>query len=291
MRVTFSFEDRSALASDPAAPSAGIGRFYGWNWSGRTVPKWKGPSGAGYVLSPHFGGNNIRAWRGGATIVATTFAATIGALPYTSASPTAPTIPQQAATNLLTQTYRSTISTGAAAGGIAFIRGNQTIVWRGNGVGLGGFMMVHRFALSALQTGMRAFVGVTDGAANPTNIDPLTATTPGCLGLAINASTGNWSRVNNTSGSARTAADLGSGIAVNATDLIELAIWCGPNDSGLWYMVTNLSTGAGMAGGAQLTANIPANTTFLVPVVWITNNATAAAATLDFVSTYVETDT
>ena len=51
---------------------------------------------------------------------------------------------------------------------------------------------------------------------------------------------------------------------------------------------TNLSSAVQVSG--SLTTNIPANTTFLAPSVWITNNATAAAATMDFVSTYVETD-
>lgn len=37
-------------------------------------------------------------------------------------------------------------------------------------------------------------------------------------------------------------------------------------------------------------SNLLAATTFLAPSIWITNNATAAAATMDFISTYVETD-
>lgn len=289
MQVTFSFEDKVALAADPAAPAAGYGRFFAKSWAGRILPWWKGSAGVAYALSPHLGENNLRVWRGGATIVATTFASTIGSMPYTGASPTAPTIPALASTNLLTSTFRSTVSTGATAGGLAYIRGNQLALWRGNAAGLGGFLAVHRIALSALQTGMRVFAGLVDVAANPTNIDPTSATAPGGIGLAINASTGNWQLVRNLTGTARTAVDLGANFPVNTTDLLEIALWSAPNGGGISYQVTNLSTGNTTSG--SVTTNIPASATFLAPSVWITNNATAAAATLDFVSTYVETDT
>lgn len=279
----------AGITTEPSAPSAGTGRLYAKSIATRVMPKWIGPSGVDYPLQSHIGLNNVRIWRGGATTTATTFASTIGSLPYTGASPTAPTIPTLASTSLRNQTYRSTISTGATAGGLAYIRGNQLTMWRGNAAGLGGFFVVHRFALSGtLQAGLRSFAGVVDVASNPTNIDPTSSSTPGGIGLALNANTGNWRLVNNASGTARTSLDLGASFPVNNTDLIELALFSAPNGSGISYRVTNLSTAATTTG--TLTTNIPASTTFLAPTVWITNNATAAAQTLDFVSTYVETD-
>ena len=288
MQVLVSF-DFLAQAQDPATPPTGYGRFYARSWAGRTVPYWRAPSGVSYALSPHLGENNIRAWRGGATLVATTFAATLGAMAYTGASPTAPTIPVLASTNLLTSTFRSTISTGATAGALAYIRGNQLTIWRGNAADRGGFMVVHRFALSGtLLLGLRAFAGLVDVAANPANVDPTSTATPGGIGLATAASTGNWRLVNNVTGTARTALDLGASFPIDNTSLLELALWCAPNDSGISWQVTNLSTGASAIG--KITTNIPAATTFLAPSVWVTNNTNAAAQTLDFVSCYVETD-
>ncbi|MFN3749244.1 MAG: hypothetical protein ACK4SJ_11215 [Sphingorhabdus sp.] len=278
----------TALGSEPSVPAAGTGSLYARSIAGKVVPKWIGPSGVDYVLQSHLGQNNVRIWRGGATTTATTFAATIGAMPYTGASPTAPTIPALAATNLKTQTFRSVISTGATAGGIAYIRGNQQTIWRGNAVGLGGFYVIHRFGLAALQAGNRAFAGIVDVAANPTNVDPLTTTTPGGVGMAINANSGNWFLVNNITGTARTSLDLGASFPVNTTDLLELALFCPPQCSAIGYRITNLSSGAQTSG--NLSTNIPAATTFMAPALWLTNNATAAAATMDFVSTYVETD-
>lgn len=278
-----------AQGSEPAAPASGNGLLYSKALAGRTVPRHRAPSGSSYALSPHLGGSNVRAWRGGATTAASTFAATIGAMPYTSASPIAPTTPALAATNLLTQTYRSTLSTGATAGGLAYIRGNGLTIWRGNAAGLGGFLVIHRFALSGtLQAGLRAFAGIVDVAANPTNVDPTSTATPGGVGIAVNGNTGNWKLVNNVTDTARTASDLGANFPVINTDLLELALSCMPNDSGISYQVTNLSTGN--TTGGTLTTNIPANTSFLAPAIWTTNNATGAAQTLDFISTYVETD-
>jgi hypothetical protein len=288
MQVLASF-DFQVSSLDPAAPAAGFGRLYARSWAGRTLPWWKGPSGVSYALSPHWGENNIRIWRGAATLVATTYAGQIGVMPYTGASPVAPTIPALVTASLREQTKRSVISTAATVGSLAYIRANQTEVWRGAGT-LGGFLVVHRFAINTTPSpvvGIRCFAGLTDVVANPTNVDPTATTTPGGIGLAIAANSGNWKLVNNASGTARTALDLGANFALNA-DLLELALWCAPNDSGISYQVTNLTTGNTASG--KITTNIPTNLTFLAPVVWVTNNATAAAQTLDFISTYVETD-
>lgn len=280
-----------AVNAEPAAPPADTGYLYSGLIAGRVVPKWVGPAGVDYPLQPHIGVNNVRGWRGGATATATTFALQVGSMPYTSASPTAPTLPGLASTNLLTQIAgRSVISTGATAGALAYIRSNLSQVWRGNAAGLGGFFVVFRFAVTGtLQAGLRCFAGLVDVIANPTNINPVTTATPGGIGLAIAANTGNWSLVNNITGTARTALDLGASFAINNTHLLELALFCAPNSSSISYRVRNLSTGAAAVSGT-LTTNIPANTSFLAPSVWITNNATAAAQTLDFVSCYVETD-
>jgi hypothetical protein len=276
-------------ASDPAAPASGNGRLYARTFAGQPMPWWRAPTGASLALSPHLGLRNIRLWRGGAGSAGSNFAVQIGAMPYTGASPTAPTIPALASTNLLTQTRRSTISTGASAGGLAYIRSDQAHVWRGNAAGLGGFLAVFRFALSGtLQSGLRAFAGLVDVTSNPTNVDPTTTSTPGGIGLACNANSGNWSLAHNVTGTGRTAIGLGGNFPVNNTDLLELALWCEPNGSSISYQVTNLS--AGNTNSGTISSNIPASATFLAPAVWVTNNATAAAQTLDFVGVYIETE-
>lgn len=284
----FEILDLPAVATEPDVPPAGDGLLYAKAYAGRILPKFMGPSGVDFPLQPNLGFNNIAMWRGGATTTATTFASTLGSMPYNSASPTAPTITALASTSLRNQTVRSTISTGATAGALTYIRGSQGRIWRGNAAGLGGFFLVHRFALAGLQTGMRAFAGVQDVASNPTNADWTTSTTPGKIGLAINTNTGNWNLVHNVTGTAPTVIALGASFPVNNTDLYELILFAKPNATQVEYRVTNWSTNQQTSG--IITTNIPANTTFMNAIVWATNNATAAAVTLDFISTYVETD-
>ena len=278
----------NGITNEPAAPAAGTGRLYAKTIAGRTMPKWVGPSGFDYPLQSSFAHNNIRAWKGGATIVATTFASQIGTLTYTGASPTAPTIPNPATTNIKSTMVRSVISTGATAGGLAYIRGNLLQIARGNAASIGGYYVVIRVGLAGLQAGNRVFAGIQDTAANPTNVDPTTTTTPGKIGLAINANTGNWNLVHNLTGTAPTVIALGANFPVNTTDALELALFCGANSAGVGYRVLNLTTNLSVSG--TITTNQPANTTFLTPSIWCCNNATAAAVTMDFISCYIETD-
>lgn len=283
----FEVIDFPAQASEPALPPADHGLLYARNIAGRTMPKWMGPSGVDYPLQSHFGFNSIAKWVGGATTTIGTFAAVIGAMPYSAGGSAG--LATIAMTSLRNQTYRAVLSTTTTAGTLAYIRGNSGRIARGNAAGLGGFFLIHRFALSGtLQSGMRFFAGIQDTAANPTNVDPTTATTPGKVGLAINANTGNWNIVHNLSGAAPTVVPLGASFPVNNTDLIELTLFAKPNDTVITYRVTNWSTGAQTTG--TISTNLPANTTFMVPSVWITNNAAAAVASFDYISTYVETD-
>lgn len=287
----FETMDFPALAAEPPVPPAGRGLLYARDIAGRVIPKWVGPSGVDYPLQPHIGFNNIAWWRGGQGTVATSFAAVSGSMSYTSASPAGPTVPALATTSLRNQTLRSTISTGTANGSLAFIRANTLRMARGNAAGIGGFFVAHRFALSGLQTGMRAFVGIWDREANPTNIDPTTSTAVGAggkIGLAINANTGNWNLIHHPVSTTPTVIPLGANFPVNNTDLLELILFSRPNDTQVSYRVTNWSTNQQTSGA--ITTNLPTNTTFLAPVAWITNNAQSAAATMDFISTYVETD-
>lgn len=233
-----------------------------------------GPAGAE-------GAGPLYAWYGGDTAVATTFAAKVGALTYTSASPTAPTIPVLAATNLRTSTRRSTISTTAIAGTLAYIRGNQLVLWRGNAPGLGGFKLKTVFGIGAPVAGVRCFSGLVDSTAVPTGIEPTTATAPGRIGLAINANTGNWKLVHNVTGAAPTVIDLGASFPVNGVDLLDLTLTATPNAAAINYVLKNLTSGVSATGA--LTTNIPAAATFMTPSLWITNSATAGLQTLDFV--------
>jgi hypothetical protein len=186
--------------------------------------------------------------------------------------------PALAATNQLTSTRRTLISTGTTAGTVASSRIGTGLCWRGNAANKGGFQLIWRFGAEVLAAGNRAFVGLRNVVGAPTNIDPLASTAQGVIGLAINANTGNWNLANNVSGTAPTVLDLGSDFPVNTTSVFEMILSSIPNGSGIDYIIKNLATDATVSN--TLTTNIPTQIEFLAPAIWVTNNTTAANAAI-----------
>jgi hypothetical protein len=194
-----------------------------------------------------------------------------------------------ASTNLGTSLRNTVVASTTTAGTLGTQVSTPLRLWRGNAAGLGGFSYVERFSLTGtLQSGMRCFVGLADSVTALTNVDYTTATTPGKIGMAIIANSGNWNLVNNVSGTAPTVLGLGANFPVDNTTVYELGLYCVPNGSSIGYLVRNLTTGNETSG--TLTTNIPASTTFLAPNKAITNNATAAAAQMRFYYWTIESD-
>lgn len=270
-----------ATTTTPAAPASGL-NLYAKEIAGRVFPTWIGPAGIENPGQSSFGFNRVSMVMPSGNGTTTSFATS----PTSVGSLASPAL---ASTNMLTSIRRVTYSTTAVAGTLASQRQSAGMVWRGTGPGLGGFFYTIRFGISALQVGNRAFVGLADTFIAPTNVDPTTNITPGKVGMAINANTGNWKFVWNVTGSAPTVSDLGATIPVNATDMYELAIFSKSNGAAITWRVTDLSTGA-QVSSTTATTNIPATTTFLAPQFWMTNNATAAIATMDFAGWYLESD-
>lgn len=268
--------------TDPSSPTAGNLLIYSKDIGGRILPKWIGPSGVDTPFQPNMMFNQISViGPGGGTTVDT-----IGCTVTNVGTISNPNI---ATTNLKTQTRRIVNTSAAGAGSLASTRVATLECWRGNVAGQGGFFVVARFGLTTLQTGMRMFIGLTDNATTaPTNIDPTTSTTPGKIGMAINASTGNWNIVHNITGTAPTVIPLGANFPVNNTTLYEMVLFAKPNDTVVTYRITNLSTTNQTSG--TLSTNLPASTTLLGRTCWATNNATASAVAWDLSRFSLETD-
>ncbi|NTW26928.1 MAG: hypothetical protein HGA36_01245 [Candidatus Moranbacteria bacterium] len=274
-----------SITNEPSAPASGTLTWYSKVVAGRVMPKWKAPSGVDTSFQSSFGFNRIAMVTpsGTGTTVPQVWGTTITSVGNLSH-------PALAATSFLTATRRFTLTTSAtAAGTLVSSRAPATMAWRGNVAGLGGFFFTQRFSLATLVAGNRAFVGLSDSTAAPTNVDPTTSTTPGKIGLAINTNTGNWNWVNNITGTAPTVTALGANFPINITDMYELVIFSAPNGSNITYRVTNLSTGA-QTNNTTVSANIPAAATFMVPVFWMTNNATVGTVAMSSAGWYLESD-
>jgi hypothetical protein len=274
-----------AAQSQPNVPVAGQLRIWAQDIAGRVLPKWMGPSGVDTPVQAGLGFNRV-AWTApngtancgtGVSVFAATLA-TAGTC----------TVPALASTNLLTSVRSLIYGSGATAGTVAFQRQAIMQVWRGNAAGFGGFFYTTRFGYASLQAGQRMFIGVSDSTVAPTNVDPTTQTTDAKVGLGINTNTGNLKLINNTKLSAPTVLDLGASFPVNTTSLYELILFSAPNGTSIGYRVTNISTNVQTSG--SLTTNLPANTSFMAPLLWETNNATAANASMYWSGWYLESD-
>ncbi len=278
-----------AAQSDPATPAAGQLRLYAKAIAGRVMPKWIGPSGVDTPVQASFGFNRIAmSTPSGLLAAAATTVFNTWGVTQTNAA-TSYANPALASTNLSTSVRRGRLTSATTASAMASSYSTGTMVWRGNAAGVGGFFYTTRFNFATLQSGNRAFVGLRDVITAPSNIDPTAATTPGSIGIAINANTGNLNWVNHITGTAPTVTGLGANFPVDTTSLYELVIFSPPNGSGITYRVKNLSTG-NVTADTTVTTNIPANTTFLAPSTWMTNNATLAAVAIDSAGWYMESD-
>lgn len=257
-----------SVATEPALPTSDSIKLYSISIASRVLPKWVDSSGQSTTLQQSLMFNSIIIVRpssaNGQTISGTNVT-NVGTL----------STPTLVAGSLL-NSFKRTLFTAATTtvGTLVSQRTNTTILWRGNAPRLGGFMYHERFAFSTLVATQRAFVGVSDTTAAPSNIDPLTSTTPGKIGLAVNTNTGNWNLVFNVSGTAPTVVPLGASFPVNITDIIEIILSSEPNGASIGYRIKNLNSSIEVSD--TLTTNIPSNTTFLLPWKFMTNNATAA---------------
>ena len=197
---------------------------------------------------------------------------TLGTTPVTSGTLSHPAL---TSTSLLTSTKRTVFTSAVTVGALVWDRQPNLFMWRGNAAGRGGFKYTIDFSAATLVAGNYLFFGLSDIAANPTSVDPTTSSTFSKLGIGANANTGNWKLINNLVGTAPTVTDLGSSFPVNTTDSLELVISCAANDSGFSWTLTNETTGAFASGRA--TTNIPSSTTFIAPLMYGSNNATASA--------------
>lgn len=258
--------------NDPATPPIGKVLIFNKLICQRSIPHWLNGTGSLNPAQSHLGFKSFSCVNPASGTTAATATTAINTAFTNLATLTNPT---PTSTRLATSARRTVFSTTAIAGNVAYHRQNTLMAWRGNAAGLGGFFFTMRFGFDSLVAGNRAFVGLADSVANPTNVDPLSSTTPGRIGIAVNTNTGNLFLVNNTTGAAPSTADLGASMPLNTTDIYELIMACQPNGGNILIRVSNLSTGAVV--NSSRSTNIGASTTFFAPQLWITNNATAAA--------------
>lgn len=269
------------LAAAPAPPPSGKIAVYARNRAGAPWVDVMRPSGRDFPLQPHFGVNRIANWSPSVTTTITT-----EGLPITSVGTVSH--PTLAATNLAASMRRWRLTSAAVVDSVAEQRSAGWACWRGNAAGLGGWTFVTRLSLTTLQaTGMGFFGLYASTAALATTLT--LATVLNCVGIGFQRGThANWQLVTNDGTGAPTLTDMGASFAIATGGVLTLYVAAAPNAASVWVRLVNEVSGAVFE--AEITADLPANTQFLSPRLYLNTGATAAAVAYDCSGVYVETD-
>jgi hypothetical protein len=279
---------RLPAISTPTAPAAGGLKLFGRSVGGRMLPVFMGPSGLDSSLNPHFGRNKIGLFlppgNGG----------TVTNMGITTAATGGSTTANVATTNLHTLMRRQEwLVTTAATTAVAGFRG-AALQWLvgGPAAGQGGFHMVMRWgpATGVATATHRAFCGMRNSTAAPTDVNPSTLTN--ICGMGYDAADTNIQFMHNDGSGTATKIDLGAGFPkpnADRTAVYEIALFAPPGTTqALSYEVTNLVSGAVATG--TVTTDLPSTTTLLTFWSMISVGGTSSVTGIAIMSLYIETD-
>lgn len=272
----------------PAVPAADGLKLFGRKVGGRMMPAFMGPSGLDSSLQPSFSRNKMGlfmpAGNGGAD-------SQVGVVISATGTATSETV---ATTNLHNYMRRrswrvTTASTSAVAG----VRGGA-LQWTlgGTAAGLGGFHMVWRWgpATGVATATHRAFVGMRNATAAPTDVNPSTITN--MCGMGYDAADTNVQFLHNDGSGTATKIDLGASFPkpnVDLTSVYEVALFAPPGTTqSLSYEVTNLVSGAVATG--TVTTDIPTTSTLLNLYGYMSVGGTSSVIGFATMGIYIESD-
>lgn len=254
---------------------------------GRNMLAQVGPSGLDTAMQPSLARNKVSRWAAagnGTVIVADGNAALTATGAATGAN--------VATTNRHTWMKRlEYLVTTAATTAVAGFRAPALQWGRGNTSGSGGFHFVCQWgpATGVANTTHRCFVGMQSSTAAPTDVEPSTLTN--MFGFGWNAADTNIQFMNNDASGAATKTDLGSSFpvpTVDRTKVYDIALFCAPNGTEIFYEINDLATGAQNTG--SVTTDIPANTLLLAPRGWVSVGGASSVVGIALMNLYIETD-
>lgn len=273
--------DTPAIAT-PAAPAAGDLRWYARNRAGRVLPHIIGPAGVDVALQPALFGNTTFMWLPSVTTaVAISWGSSWTA--RNAGTGAAQATPVKASTNALTSMSRATFGTGTTATGSSGTQSANTVAWRGNAANLGGFFCFFRFGVETHEAAMQYLVGLSALNGALTGEPSVQNNT---IALCKDSTDTNWQFV--TRGTVTTKTD--TGLAVAAGAVLDLMIFCKPNDTKVTVRLVNAVDGTVYMDNVEITANLPANTTFMYAHVQARSTVGLTAKLLALNRIYVETD-
>lgn len=275
----------AATTAVPATPVADKMSLFARKVAERSMPAFIGSSGLPSFLQPSLSRNKVGYWSASGNTTTAPISTFGISAPVVTGTHTARNV---ATTSFFSSIRRHGVVSAATAGSNSRIVPGSSQFWRGNAPGLGGFFTVLRWGCSDAATvaGARTFAGMYAGSMGV--IDPSSAIN--IVGVGTDATDTNLQIIHNDGAGTATKIDLGADFPDHtlSVDMYEIALFCAPNGSEIFYEVTRLNTGHVARG--TLNSNLPVNTSFMAPQCTRNNGATALAVGIDFVSMYIETD-
>jgi hypothetical protein len=268
---------------NPSTPALGL-TTYSLQVGGRQMLGQLGKSGVSYSYQPFLARNRIVLHQANGN--ATTITSWGAVAPTASGTATTRNV---ATTNFFTWIRRVGYVTAAANNAVAGLRTAVLQYGIGNGARLGGFHFVARFGISdaTLVAGARLFVGMTSSTAALGNADP--STFLNIIGVGMDAADTTLQFMHNDGAGTATKINLGASFPETTnTDMFEVAIYCAPNASTVFYEVVNLTTNVEVSGSVN--TNLPLNTQLLAWQIWRHTANTNTAVGIDIASVYIESD-
>jgi hypothetical protein len=276
------------LAAIPSAPATDTLNVLTKKRGGRMMLAVQGPSGLDTSLQGHFAFNAISQWQPAGN--STTITAVGDAALTVTGTATAANV---ATTNRYTYMRGlEHLVTVAATTAVAGWRGTAA-KWGVGGVaaGDGGFYFACRWgpATGVGTTTNRAFVGMANSTAAPTDVEP--STIANIVGMGWDAADTNIQIMHRGAG-AVTKIDLGASFPVPTADrtkVYELVLFSKPGTTQeVGYEVTDLGTGNTASG--LITTNMPTTGTLLAPRGWMSVGGTSSVIGIALKNLYIESD-
>ena len=240
----------------PTTPAAGSMALFARNRAGRTLPNFVGPSGIDEAVQPALFGSTVCMWLPGTgTTVAINFGVSFTAR-NNGGTGAAQATPARASTNAMTSLARAQFGTGTTATGGSGIQSANTVAWRGNAAGLGGFYFFARFGIETLASDMRAFVGLS---ANNAAMAADASTWNNTVGICKDSADSVWQFL--MRGTAATK--VSTGATITAGQILDLTLFAPPNGSNVTVRLVDAVAGTVYIDNVSYTTNIPAATTFM----------------------------
>lgn len=270
----------SGLASPPSAPTTGL-HLYARTRAGRTLPEFIGPSGVDSPIQPALFGNRVALWNPGSG----TSLGSVGLTPTPGATLSHP-VP--ATTTLAESIYRTRFQTSATAGNAAGVRDAVNTVWRGNSAGRGGFFLHQRIATGNIAlAGGQVICGLSSSTAALAGEPSALADV---LGLVKDQADTTWWLVRRTGTGTVQRINTTHAYAVN--QVLDLILFARPNWDrvAVRLVLQNFDGSSTTLYDDVWTDNLPAAGTLLGRHLQVRNGATAAAANVELIRSYLESD-